>query len=265
MAVPVTRRIGSLPVVLDDGNQCVYSAGLTAMNQSGSWYFYLADGLGSTMAVVEASGAVQDSYTYDVYSTPPKTGSLANEFDFAGQQTDGTGLQYLRARYYDPATGTFLSRDPMASNAPWDQNGVAYSGANPASFKDLTGLCASFEDGCDWWRWKRVSSEILHSHKWSLDELNGGFVAPIIKKARAKFGAGVCVEVVSCEYRVTKTLYRSRVTGEENKIIRHEFFLNVKIGFGTGIWGIGICVGLYPMDIPIPNPFLPGSDMGGCW
>ena len=93
---------GSLPVVLDDGNQYLYGAGLTAMKQSGSWYYYLADGLGSTMAAVDASGAVQDSYTYDVYGTPSKTGSLANEFDFADQQTDGTGLQYLRARYCDP-------------------------------------------------------------------------------------------------------------------------------------------------------------------
>ena len=37
------------------------------MKQSGSWYYYLADGLGSTMAVVNASGVVQNSYTYDVY------------------------------------------------------------------------------------------------------------------------------------------------------------------------------------------------------
>ena len=76
----------------DDGNQYVYGAGLTAMKQSGSWYYYLADGLGSTMAVVDASGVVQDSYTYDVYGTPPKTGSLANEFDFAGQQTGSGGI-----------------------------------------------------------------------------------------------------------------------------------------------------------------------------
>ena len=82
---------GGLPVVLDDGNQYVYGAGLVSQKQGGSWYYYLADGLGSTMAVVDASEAVQDSYTYDVYGTPTKTGSLANEFDFAGQQTDGTG------------------------------------------------------------------------------------------------------------------------------------------------------------------------------
>jgi RHS repeat-associated protein len=100
-----------LPVVLDDGNQYVYGSGLTSMKQGGSWYHYLADGLGSTMAVVDASGVSQKSYQYDVYGEAMPSGGLANEFDFAGQQTDGTGLQYLRARYMDMETGTFLSRD----------------------------------------------------------------------------------------------------------------------------------------------------------
>ncbi|MCE7928895.1 MAG: RHS repeat-associated core domain-containing protein, partial [Chloroflexi bacterium CFX7] len=57
-------------------------------------YYYLADGLGSTMAMVDSTGMVQKSYTYDVYGKPAATGALANEFDFAGQQTDPTGLQY---------------------------------------------------------------------------------------------------------------------------------------------------------------------------
>ena len=130
---------GGLPVVLDDGNQYLYGAGLTAMKQSGSWYYYLADGLGSTMAAVDASGAVQDSYTYDVYGTPSKTGSLANEFDFADQQTDGTGLQYLRARYYDPATGTFLSREPLAVLPGWRDSMTAYADSDPVNLKDLDG------------------------------------------------------------------------------------------------------------------------------
>jgi RHS repeat-associated protein len=138
-----------LPVVVDDGNQYLYGAGLTKMKQSGSWYYYLADGLGSTMAVVNASGTVQDSYTYDVYGTPTKTGSLANEFDFAGQQTDGTGLQYLRARYMDPATGTFASRDPLMAGSAWLGNGHAYAQANPTRWADPTGLvhCGDAECG----------------------------------------------------------------------------------------------------------------------
>ena len=131
---------GGLPVVLDDGSQYVYGAGLTAMKQSGSWFYYLADGLGSTMAIVDSAGAVQKGYTYDVYGKPTATGSLSNEFDFAGQQTDPTGLQYLRARYMDPETGTFLSREPMAILPGWTGNHFAYGAGNPARYSDPTGF-----------------------------------------------------------------------------------------------------------------------------
>ncbi|WP_343389100.1 hypothetical protein [Candidatus Amarobacter glycogenicus] len=48
------------------------------------------------MAIVDSSGNSQKSYTYDVYGEATPSGGPANEFDFAGQQTDGTGLQYLR-------------------------------------------------------------------------------------------------------------------------------------------------------------------------
>ena len=135
--------------MLDDGNQYVYGAGLASMKQGGNWFYYLADGLGSTMAVVDSAGAVQKSYQYDVYGeVTGGSGSLPNEFDFAGQQTDGTGLQYLRARYYDPETGVFLSREPMATNPGWLGNGSGYSAGDPARFKDPTGAYPTDERGC---------------------------------------------------------------------------------------------------------------------
>jgi RHS repeat-associated protein len=130
-----------LPVVLDDGSQYLYGAGLSAMKQSGDWFYYLADGLGSTMVVVDADGDLANGYTYDVYGEPTVTGSLANEFDFAGQQTDGsTGLQYLRARYYDPATGTFLSREPLAVEPAWLGGAHSYSNANSCNLHDPSGM-----------------------------------------------------------------------------------------------------------------------------
>ncbi len=36
-----------------------------------------------------------------------------NEERLAGQQTNGTGLQYLRARYMDPETGQLWPRRPL--------------------------------------------------------------------------------------------------------------------------------------------------------
>jgi RHS repeat-associated protein len=105
-------------------------------------YYYLPDGLGSTMAMVDGSGTVVKTYGYDAYGkVTSSSGTAPNEFDFAGQQTDPTGLQYLRARYYDPETGRFLSRDPLSAIPAWDDNPFAYATANPATLLDPWGLC----------------------------------------------------------------------------------------------------------------------------
>ena len=140
---------GGLPVVLDDGARYVYGAGLVSQVSGANSYYYLADGLGSTMKTVDATGAVVNGYTYDIYGKKTSsTGSQPNEFDFAGQQTDPTGLQYLRARYYDPETGTFVSREPMAVSPSWTGNPTSYAGANPARYTDPTGLFPVDESGC---------------------------------------------------------------------------------------------------------------------
>lgn len=95
------------------------------------------------MAIVDNAGAVQKGYTYDGYGKPTATGGLANEFDFAGQLTDPTGLQYLRARYMDPETGTFVSREPMAVLPGWSDHSFGYAAARPVSLADPSGLSAS--------------------------------------------------------------------------------------------------------------------------
>lgn len=62
-------------------------------------------------------------------------GSSANEFTYTGEQNDSTGLEYLRARYYDNATGRFLSQDPLGLPQQYP-----YVGNNPANLIDPYGL-----------------------------------------------------------------------------------------------------------------------------
>lgn len=104
----------------------------------------LADRFGSTMGRPRrsvSSGNSQKSYTYDIYGeVTGGSGALSQEFDFAGQQTDATGLQYLRARYYDPETGAFLSRDPLAAASGWRDSHLGYAASSPATLVDPTGL-----------------------------------------------------------------------------------------------------------------------------
>jgi RHS repeat-associated protein len=103
------------------------------------------DGLGSTRQLTDAAGSVAAAYDYDVFGTlKAKTGTADTPFRFTGEQVDdSTSLQYLRARYYDPGTGRFLSRDPFAGlvAVPQSLNRYAYVLNNPLYWVDPWGLC----------------------------------------------------------------------------------------------------------------------------
>ncbi|MET9966710.1 RHS repeat-associated core domain-containing protein, partial [Streptomyces sp. NPDC006356] len=69
-----------------------------------------------------------------------------------GTQDASTGLTHLGAREYDPATGRFLSVDPVLDlTDPQQINGYAYSNNSPVTSSDPTGLwCDSCNDGKGW-------------------------------------------------------------------------------------------------------------------
>ncbi|UKL04222.1 RHS repeat domain-containing protein [Streptomyces sp. NBU3104] len=59
---------------------------------------------------------------------------------FLGGTSDPTGYTHLGAREYDPATGRFLSVDPLFLAAdPTQHNGYQYGNNNPTTFADPTG------------------------------------------------------------------------------------------------------------------------------
>ena len=104
----------------------IYTYGLQRINEnqpiSGSWTpsFYGYDGGGNVRQLTSMAGAVTDSYEYDAYGNEfTVSGSTPNEFLYRGEQYDSDlGLYYLRARYYNPITGRFMSRDPKRTSAP---------------------------------------------------------------------------------------------------------------------------------------------------
>jgi RHS repeat-associated protein len=67
--------------------------------------------------------------------------SAFNPYQFAGEQRDTTGLDYLRARYYDPTLGRFISKDAYAGSLgdPMSQHDYQYAHANPVNYTDPTG------------------------------------------------------------------------------------------------------------------------------
>jgi RHS repeat-associated protein len=126
-----------IPQVLDDEDfRYVYGLGrVSEVGPGTTTRYYLTDALGSVLALADSSGSVLNSYEYDVFGgVRSSTGSTANAFTFTGEQTDAsTGLEYLRARYYDADTGRFLSLDPLG-------DGYDYAYDNPAMYTDPSGL-----------------------------------------------------------------------------------------------------------------------------
>ncbi len=135
--------VAGIPVVIDDGDlRYVYGAhGLIAQKSASDDYYLLSDGLGSTMAITDDQGAVVRDYQYDVFGeVTGGSGSAETEFQFAGEQVDGsTGLQYLRNRYYDMETGRFISRDPLSAMPGWVEHPYMYANANPVNLVDPLG------------------------------------------------------------------------------------------------------------------------------
>ena len=88
------------------------------------------------------------SYTHlDVYKrhTQSHSGSSANPYQYTGQYQDAaTGLYQLRARYYQPGDGRFLSRDRMGLDQydPAEWNRYSYARNNPVLYGDPLGLSA---------------------------------------------------------------------------------------------------------------------------
>ena len=89
-------------------------------------------------------GKLVKGYEYDEYGNTADGGeeSFINEVTFTGSVRDlGSGLQYMNARYYDPATGRFVSQDTYTGTpyAPWTQHLYSYCGNNPVNMVDPTG------------------------------------------------------------------------------------------------------------------------------
>ncbi len=107
------------------------------------------DGHGSTRVLFDALGAiatvagVPQVFHYAAHGTPlgsdPST--AATTFLYSGEQTDATGLQYLRARYYNPATGRFTRLDPFFGvlTDPQSLHKYLYCHADPVMGVDPTG------------------------------------------------------------------------------------------------------------------------------
>ena len=101
------------------------------------------------------------SYRYDPYGVLVSgTPDAVNYYGYNGESTGAkTGLQYLRARYYQASTGTFTSEDSDlgSKREPLTRNRYAYVTNNPANYQDPSG------HGKIWNAVKKVGKKIANA------------------------------------------------------------------------------------------------------
>jgi RHS repeat-associated protein len=124
----VTSRIVTNPTRLSD---------TLAVTTGSTTTYPLVDGLGSTTATTNPTGDVTSRTAYNAYGTPTTvsgsdpTSALSG---YTGYQQDPSGLDYARARYYNPDTGLLLSPDPTPGLGSYQ-----YANGSPSNLSDPTG------------------------------------------------------------------------------------------------------------------------------
>jgi RHS repeat-associated protein len=108
---------------------------------------YHVDRVGSTLALTSAAGAVTDAYAYTPYGELlGRTGTSAQPFTYVGaygvRSEPAADLYHMRARYYDPLSARFLSREPIwpVLGQPRGLDPYQYAYGEPMRYMDRTGL-----------------------------------------------------------------------------------------------------------------------------
>jgi RHS repeat-associated protein len=133
---------GGPDLLMDSTNAYIYAGSGAPVEQvnlaTGSATYLVADSLGSVRGTLNSSGALTAATSYDAWGNPQSSGGLtaSTPFGYAGGYTDPDGLIYLINRYYNPATGQFLSVDPELAETGQPYQ---YGDADPANTTDPTG------------------------------------------------------------------------------------------------------------------------------
>ena len=102
------------------------------------------------MQRTNSAGTITDTYEYDAFGNKiNSTGTTPNSYLYRGEQYDpDLGLYYLRARYYNPLTGRFMSRDleDGQRSDPSTLHKYLYAGGDPVNAKDPSGRASEEEE-----------------------------------------------------------------------------------------------------------------------
>ncbi|QHZ57512.1 RHS repeat-associated core domain-containing protein [Brevibacillus sp. NSP2.1] len=166
------------------GNQLIWRKDYTT-NQEGTYYY---NSHGDVVKIKGPSGNVLNTYEYDIWGNliaDKVKETMMNPFAYAGEMYDKeSGFYYLRARYYDPKMGRFVSEDTVKGQVdnPLTLNRYTYTHNNPVRYIDPTGHDAwlvhgTFSDNSTWkddfvTYFKGLYKEDVRKFEWSGDNDN---------------------------------------------------------------------------------------------
>ena len=151
------------------GNTNAYSQ-LVYLKIDGKTYYYVYDAIGQIIGLTDTNGEWVVKYSYDSWGNPTEydedgigqsLGTFSNPYLYKNYYYDTeTGLYYLNARYYNPRTARFITRDPLpgVSTRRLSQNAYLYSANNPIAKMDPSGAA---------WRWNKPRDGSAPAHNIS--------------------------------------------------------------------------------------------------
>ncbi len=142
--------------------------------------YYTQNAHGDVVNLTDSTGKVTKKYTYDAFGVEKNIDENdTNAFRYCGEYYDAeTATVYLRARYYDPSIGRFISRDSFAgkNEDPLSLNLYTYCHNNPIYFYDPTGhsVLSAIRNACS-----AVKDTIVSGYNWCKKKVKKGFDASV--------------------------------------------------------------------------------------
>jgi len=134
--------VGLTQVLGDGTSEYLYGLGRIGQDGPSGWAYSLSDALGSVRQLTSAAGMVTLGRDFEPFGgTMASAGYGSTAFGFTGEQQDPAGLVFLRARFYDPGTGRFLTKDPFPGlpALPTTLHPYQYALNNPVNLVDPSG------------------------------------------------------------------------------------------------------------------------------
>ena len=222
---------------------------IAAEDRDGGKAYYLFNGHGDVTELRDDTGQTSlNRYSYDIWGNPVTAEeTVHNSFRYSGELWDDTtSLQYLRARWYDPSEGRFVSEDsyegtltnPLSHNLytyTWN-NPLKYidpSGFNPVGpgngaafdsnqWKYLSNLARSDNKGLAKWANEQIKQELYYTAP-EQSAVNNSAIALPAASAGGSVGTGALARAAAAASRLAGAIgLLLTISGSESETVREQ-------------------------------------------